>query len=77
VLNRELIDEVITVSDESALEHARLAARREGIFAGISSGAALAAALELAGRPESKGRRIVVILPDAGERYITMPFFAP
>ena len=77
VLNRELIDEVITVSDERALELARLAARREGILTGISSGAALAGALELAARPESEGWRIVVILPDAGERYITMPFFAP
>jgi cysteine synthase A len=77
VLNRELIDEVIAVSDERALELARLAARREGILTGISSGAALAGALELAARPESEGRRIVVILPDAGERYITMPFFAP
>jgi len=77
VLNRELIDEVITVSDERALELARLAARREGILAGISAGAALAGALELAARPESAGQRIVVILPDAGERYITMPFFAP
>jgi cysteine synthase A len=68
---------VITVSDERALELARLAARREGILAGISAGAALAGALELAARPESAGQRIVVILPDAGERYITMPFFAP
>jgi cysteine synthase A len=49
----------------------------EGILAGISSGAALAGALELAARPESAGKRIVVILPDSGERYITMPFFAP
>jgi cysteine synthase A len=77
VLNRELIDEVIGVSDERALELARLAARREGILTGISSGAALAGALELAARPEFEGRRIVVILPDGGERYITMPFFAP
>ncbi len=77
VLNRELIDEVIAVSDERAVELARLAARREGILAGISAGAALAAALEVAQRPESLNRRIVVILPDAGERYITMPFFMP
>jgi cysteine synthase A len=77
VLNRELIDEVITVSDERALELARLAARREGILIGISAGAAMAGALELAARPESAGQRIVVILPDGGERYITMPFFAP
>ncbi|HUB76778.1 MAG TPA: cysteine synthase A [Solirubrobacteraceae bacterium] len=77
VLNRELIDEVIAVDDDRALELAREAARREGILAGISSGAALAAALELAARPQAAGWRIVVILPDSGERYITMPFFAP
>jgi cysteine synthase A len=77
VLNRELIDEVIAVEDERALELARIAARSEGILAGISSGAALAAALEYASRPQSAGQRIVVILPDAGERYITLPFFAP
>jgi cysteine synthase A len=77
VLNRELIDEVIPISDERALDLARLAARREGILAGISAGAALAAALEVAARPESAGQRIVIVLPDAGERYITMPFFMP
>ncbi len=75
VLNRELLDEIIAVSDEQALELARRAARREGILAGISAGAALAGALEVAARPESAGQRIVVVLPDAGERYITMPFF--
>jgi cysteine synthase A len=77
VLNRELIDEVIAVSDDRAIEVARLAAQREGILAGISSGAALAAALEVAERPDAKGARIVVILPDSGERYISLPFFAP
>jgi cysteine synthase A len=77
VLNRELLDEVIAVDDDRALELSREAARTEGILAGISSGAALAGALELAARPESAGKRIVVILPDSGERYITMPFFAP
>jgi cysteine synthase len=77
VLNRALIDEVIPISDERALDIARLAARREGILAGISSGAALAAALEVAARPQSAGQRIVIVLPDAGERYITMPFFMP
>jgi cysteine synthase A len=77
VLNRDLIDEVIPVSDERAIELARLAAQREGILAGISSGAALAAALEVAARPEAAGWRIVVILPDSGERYISLPFFAP
>jgi cysteine synthase A len=76
VLNRALIDEVIAVSDERAVEVALLAAKREGILAGISSGAALAAALELAARPEAAGWRIVVILPDSGERYISLPYFA-
>src|SRR5579871_3809167 len=77
VLNRELIDEVIAVSDEDAIELARRAAREEGILAGISCGAALAGALALAARAEFEGRRIVAILPDSGERYISMPFFAP
>jgi cysteine synthase len=76
VLNRELLDEVIAVSDELAIELARRAAREEGLLAGISCGAALAGALELAGRPEFAGKRIVVILPDSGERYISTPFFA-
>jgi cysteine synthase A len=76
VLNRELLDEVIAVSDELAIELARRAAREEGLLAGISCGAALAGALELAARPEFAGKRIVVILPDSGERYISTPFFA-
>jgi cysteine synthase A len=76
VLNRELLDEVITVSDELAVELARRAAREEGVLAGISCGAALAGALELAGREEFAGKRIVVILPDSGERYMSTPFFA-
>jgi len=75
VLNRDLLDEVITVTDEQAIELARRAAREEGILAGISCGAALAGALELAARAEWAGRRIVTILPDSGERYISMPFF--
>jgi cysteine synthase A len=76
VLNRELLDEVITVSDERAIELARRAAREEGILAGISCGAALAGALELADREEFTGRRIVVVLADSGERYMSLPFFA-
>jgi cysteine synthase len=76
VLNRSLLDEVITVSDERAIELARRAAREEGILAGISCGAALAGALELADREEFTGRRIVVVLPDSGERYMSLPFFA-
>jgi cysteine synthase A len=77
VLNREVIDEVIAVGDDQAIETARMLARREGVLAGISCGAALWAALQLATREESAGQRIVVILPDSGERYVTTPFFAP
>jgi cysteine synthase A len=77
VLDRELLDEVIPVDDEDAIETAREAARREGVLAGISCGAALWGALEVARRPESRGKRIVVVLPDSGERYISTPFFAP
>jgi cysteine synthase A len=76
VLNRELLDEVITVGDEQAIETARRAAREEGLLAGISCGAALAGALELAAREEFAGKRIVVILPDSGERYMSLAFFS-
>ncbi len=76
VLNRDVIDEVIAVADEPAIDTARLLARREGVLAGISCGAAVWAALAVARRPESEGRRIVVVLPDSGERYVPMPFFA-
>ncbi len=77
VLNRELLDEVITVEDEDAIETARVLARREGVLAGISCGAAVWAALQIAARPESRGARIATILPDSGERYVSTPFFAP
>jgi len=77
VLNREIVDEVIPCPDESAIACAHLLAAREGILAGMSCGAAVWAALEVARRPESRGGRIVVILPDSGERYISAPFFAP
>jgi cysteine synthase A len=77
VLNREVIDEVIAVDDEDAIETARQLARREGVLAGISAGAAVWGALELARRPELRGKRIVTILPDSGERYVSTPFFAP
>ena len=77
VLNRELLDEIIAVDDEDAIETARLLARREGVLAGMSCGAAVWAALQIAARPESKGLRIATILPDSGERYISTPFFAP
>jgi cysteine synthase A len=77
VLNRELLDEVIMVDDEDAIETARALARREGVLAGISCGAAVWAALQVAARPESRGARIATILPDSGERYVSTPFFAP
>jgi cysteine synthase A len=77
VLNREIIDEVVPVDDEDAIQTARDVARREGVLVGISCGAALAAAIRIGLRPESKGRRIVVVLPDSGERYVSTPFFAP
>jgi cysteine synthase len=77
VLNLDVVDEVLTCSDEDAIDIAHLAARREGILAGVSCGAALWGALQLAGRPENKGKRIVCVLPDSGERYISAPFFAP
>src|SRR5262245_41293234 len=77
VLERELLDEIIPVDDEDAIETARLAARREGVLCGISCGAALYAALQIAARPEAKGKRIAVVLPDSGERYVSTPFFAP
>jgi cysteine synthase A len=77
VLNRELIDEVIPVSDDDAIETAWRCARRAGLLAGISCGAAMWAALQVAERPESAGQRIVVMMPDSGERYISQSFFAP
>jgi len=77
VLNREVLDEIIPVDDEDALETAQLAAVREGLLVGISSGAALWAAIEVGRRPEFAGKRIVVVLPDSGERYVSLPFFGP
>ena len=77
VLNRELIDEVLPVSDDDAIQTAWACAKREGLLAGISCGAALWASLQVAARPESKGKRIVTIMPDSGERYVSQAFFAP
>jgi cysteine synthase A len=77
VLNREVIDEIVPVDDEDALETARRCARREGVLAGISCGAALWAAIQVGSRPELRDKRIVVIMPDSGERYVSTPFFAP
>lgn len=75
VLNKSIIDEVIRVTNEDAGETARQLAKQEGILAGISSGAALWAALEVAKRKENKGKLIVVVLPDTGERYLTTWLF--
>jgi cysteine synthase A len=75
VLNTELIDDVVQVSNEDAFEMARQLAKQEGIFAGISSGAAVHAALEVARREENAGKLIVVIIPDNGERYLSTPVF--
>ncbi|WDE98151.1 cysteine synthase A [Lentisphaera profundi] len=75
VMDPELLDEVIKVSDDDAGETARQLAQKEGILCGISCGAAMAAALELAKRPENKGKKIVCILPDTGERYLSTWLF--
>ena len=77
VLDRSVIDEVIGVEDEDALDTARAMAQREGILCGISAGAAVHAALQVADREEMLGKRIVTVVPDSGERYISLPFFAP
>jgi cysteine synthase A len=77
VLERELLDEVIAVADDDAIRTAWSCARRTGLLAGISGGAALWAALQVAERPESSGKRIVAIVPDSGERYVSQAFFAP
>ena len=75
ILRRELIDEVIAVSEDAAFDHARRLACEEGILAGISAGAALAAAMEVAQREAMRGKMVIVILPDGGERYVSTPLF--
>jgi cysteine synthase A len=75
VLDRTLIDEILTVSNDDAFAVARRLAREEGILCGISCGAAMHAALQVAARPESKGKTIVVVLPDSGERYLSTGIF--
>jgi cysteine synthase A len=76
VLNREIIDEIIQVTNQDAMETARQLASKEGILSGISCGAAVWAAVQVSKRPENKGKTIVVILPDTGERYISTEMFA-
>jgi cysteine synthase A len=75
VLNTQIIDEIITVTNENAFEFAREMARKEGILCGISSGAAVWAALQIAARPENAQKTIVTILPSTGERYLSTPLF--
>ncbi len=76
VLNTGIYDEIITVENEDAFDTGRLISRCEGVLVGISSGAALWAAVELAKRPENEGKTIVVLLPDSGDRYLSTPLFA-
>ena len=76
VLNTDIYDEIITVSNENAFATGKLIGKSEGVLVGISSGAATWAAIELAKRPENKGKTIVVILPDTGDRYLSTPLFS-
>ncbi|MBQ8547111.1 MAG: cysteine synthase A [Lachnospiraceae bacterium] len=75
-LNTKIYDEIVTVTNEAAFETGRLIGRNEGILVGISSGAALWAAIEVAKRPENEGKTIVVLFPDTGDRYLSTPLFA-
>lgn len=75
ILNTEICDEILTVSDESAFTMGRLIGKKEGVLVGISSGAALSGAVEIAKRPENAGKNIVVLLPDTGDRYLSTELF--
>lgn len=75
-LDTKVYDEIITIENEEAFEAGRELARKEGVLVGISSGAAVAAATKLALRPENKGKKIVALLPDTGERYLSTPMFS-
>ena len=76
VLNTEIYDEIITVTNEDAFAAGKLVGKKEGVLVGISSGAAVHAAVELAKRPENEGKTVVVLLPDTGDRYLSTPLFA-
>ena len=76
VLNTKIYDEIITVENDDAFATGKLIAKHEGVLVGISSGAALYGAIQLAKRPENKGKTIVVLLPDTGDRYYSTPLFA-
>ncbi len=76
VLNTKIYDEIIPVANEDAFATGKLIGKKEGVLVGISSGAATFAAIELAKRPENKGKKIVVLLPDTGDRYLSTPLFA-
>ena len=75
VLNTDIYDEIIAVENDDAFAYGKLFAKKEGVLAGISSGAAIKAAVELAKRPENEGKNIVVLLPDTGDRYLSTPLF--
>lgn len=75
ILNQNVYDEIVTIEDDAAIEYGKLIATKEGFLVGISSGAALAAAVEVAKRPESEGKTIVVLLPDSGDRYYSTKLF--
>jgi cysteine synthase A len=77
VLEAGLLDEIIRISGEQAADTTRRLALEEGLLCGISSGAALHAAIQVAGRAENLGKRILVVLPDTGERYLSTPLFEP
>lgn len=75
VLNTDIYDEIIAVENDDAFAYGKLLAKKEGVLAGISSGAAIKAAVEMAKRPENEGKNIVVLLPDTGDRYLSTPLF--
>ena len=75
VLNKDICDEILTISDEDAFEYGRIIGKTEGVLVGISSGAALCAAIEIAKRDENAGKTIVVLLPDTGDRYLSTEMF--